>query len=165
MSRLQIFPLLLQLDPIRPNGPSYHLRNLCPLTALVLILLISPFSFASSRNQRIIGPRRKSLLALPSRRNRCATAAGTGNSRKCIGHLGSARNRNASALRKREQKRVPHDHLSPGLSQTYRGEVGPSCPAIARIHAASSLAPSVLSFCPGNPMSSVSMAPRPAARC
>ena len=88
MSRLQIFPLLLQLDPIRPNGPSsYHLRNLCPLTALltalVLILLISPFSFACSRNQRIIGPRRKSLLALPSRRNRCATAAGTGNF--CVG--------------------------------------------------------------------------------
>jgi hypothetical protein len=64
MSRLQIFPLLLQLDPIRPNGPSYHLRNLCPLTALDLILLISPFSFASSRNQRIIGPRRKSFARL-----------------------------------------------------------------------------------------------------
>jgi hypothetical protein len=80
MSRLQIFPLVLQLDPIRPNGPSsYHLRNLCPLTALltalILILLISPFHLRPE-NYRA---KAKGLLALPSRRNRCATAAGTGN--------------------------------------------------------------------------------------
>ena len=77
-----------------------------------------------SRNQRIIGPGRKSLLVSPSRRNRCAAHAGPGNSRKCIGHLRSARNRNASSLRRRKQKWPPHDHLSRGLSQTLRTRSG-----------------------------------------